>query len=150
MPCLRETRLRVACAHHRSPLKSRGEDVCVLPSLVVFRVTWLLHGSVERTLIGWNAAGATYKMAVPIRLLRLTSTGNRLWRNTCSVYLVFSYVLFDWEVSRWLDFEYKHLYLTIFGELHRQRLTMKLRNWIFKARSTRWERYWISPVFEIP
>ena len=116
------------CTSVAHPKKSGRGRLCVAV-VIVFRVTWLLHGSVERTLIGWNAAGATYKMAVPIRLLRLTSTGNRLWRNICSVYLVFSYVPFGWEVSRSLDFEHKHLYLTIFGELHRKRLTMKLRNW---------------------
>lgn len=43
-----------------SPLKSRGEGVCLLPLLIVFQVTWLLDGSVEKMLIGWcTAARAT-------------------------------------------------------------------------------------------
>ena len=90
MPCLRETRLRVACAHPPlTPKKSGRGRLCVA---VVSRVsshmtfTWICGKDAD-----WlERAGATYEMAVPIRLLRLTSTGNRLWRNTCSVYLMFS------------------------------------------------------------
>ena len=80
--------------------------VCVLPS---YRVPSHMTGT--RLATSWQA--------------QEIACGGTL----CGVYLVLSYVPFGWELSIWLDFEHKHLYLTIFGELNRQRLTMKLRDW---------------------